>query len=197
MGTRWGSDDRPTAAGYDARWDELAAAGEDPHGEASFVEALAPRSVLDAGCGTGRVAIELARRGIEVVGVDLDAGFIEHARAKAPTLEWHHADLVSVSLDRRFDVVVAAGNVMIFLSPGTEGDVLANLARHLEPGGRLVTGFQLDADRLPLDRFDALAEAQGLSLFARFATWSGKPFRGGGYAVSVLVTRDIGTRPSH
>lgn len=40
---------------YDARWDRLAAAGEDVHGEAEFVMAYAPRSVLDGGCGTGRV----------------------------------------------------------------------------------------------------------------------------------------------
>ena len=57
---------------YDARWDRLAAAGEEVHGEADFVMALRPTSVLDAGCGTGRVAIELARRGVEVVGVDAD-----------------------------------------------------------------------------------------------------------------------------
>lgn len=196
MGTRWASDDRPTGAGYDARWDELSAAGEDPHGEASFVASFVPRTVLDAGCGTGRVGIELARRGIEVVGVDLDGGFIDHARAKAPGLEWHHADLATVSLGRRFDVVVGAGNVMIFLTPGTERDVLANLARHVEPAGRIITGFQVRADRLPLERFDALAAAEGLSLSARFATWGGDAFLGGEYAVSVLVPTEFkGSHP--
>ncbi|MEQ1788221.1 MAG: SAM-dependent methyltransferase, partial [Acidimicrobiales bacterium] len=53
----WDGDD------YQARFDRLAAAGDDVHGEATFVRAYAPRSVLDAGCGTGRVAIELARGG--------------------------------------------------------------------------------------------------------------------------------------
>lgn len=197
MGSRWGSDDRPTAVSYDARWDELAAAGEDPHGEASFVATFAPRTVLDAGCGTGRVGIELARRGIGVVGVDLDGGFIEHARAKAPGLEWHHADLATVSLGRRFDVIVAAGNVMIFLAPGAEGDVLANLARHVEPHGCIVAGFQVRSDRLPLERFDALAAAAGLSLSDRFATWSADEFLGGEYAVSVLVPTEIDDLQSH
>src|SRR3954451_22003786 len=69
--SRWGSGDRPNADEYDARWRAKAAAGEDPHGEATFVAAFSPSSVLDAGCGTGRVAIELARRGIETCGVDL------------------------------------------------------------------------------------------------------------------------------
>jgi len=58
------------------------------HGEATFVEALGVRRVLDAGCGTGRVAIELARRGLDVVGVDADPGMLSAARAKAPELEW-------------------------------------------------------------------------------------------------------------
>ena len=197
MSTRWGSDPRPSGAHYDARWAELTAAGEDPHGEADFVAAFRPRSVLDAGCGTGRVAIELARRGIDVVGVDLDAGFIEHARAKAPTIDWQHSDLATVELARRFDVVVAAGNVMIFLAPGTEAMVLANLARHCAPDGRVVTGFSLRADQLPLDRFDALAGQAGLSVCDRFAAWDRSRFSGGDYAVSVLVPGLKGASGTH
>ncbi len=147
--------------------------------------AFAPATVLDAGCGTGRVAIELARRGIETVGVDLDAGFIERARLKAPDLEWHCADLASVELGRRFDLVVAAGNVMIFLAPGSEAAVLANFARHLGPDGHLVTGFQIQEDGMDLDEFDLLAAGAGLSLGARYATWDMVPYEGGAYAVSV------------
>ena len=198
MSTRWSSDDRPSGADYDARWAQLAADGHDPHGEASFVAAMGPRSVLDAGCGTGRVAIELAHRGIEVAGVDLDAGFIDRARDKAPELAWHHADLATMDLGRRFDaVVVAAGNVMIFLTPGSEGAVLANLARHIEPAGRIVTGFQVSESRLPLTVFDRLAAEVDLHVSDRFATWSRDLYRGGDYAVSVLVKTDIEGSPSH
>ena len=60
---------------YEARF----AVGDAVHGEADLVASLAPTSVLDAGCGTGRVAIELARRGIEVVGVDADPDMLERA----------------------------------------------------------------------------------------------------------------------
>ena len=69
---------------YQRRFDELAASGVDVHGEADFVMRFAPQSVLDAGCGTGRVGIELARRGIEVVGVDVDASMLATARKTAP-----------------------------------------------------------------------------------------------------------------
>jgi hypothetical protein len=76
---------------------------------------------------------------------------------------------------------------MIFLVPGSEGAALANLRTHLAPGGKMVTGFQVRADRLPLARFDAVAAESGLTVIERFATWSGDPYRGGDYAVSVLI----------
>jgi SAM-dependent methyltransferase len=184
--TRWGREGSPAAHDYDAQWERLAARGIDPHGEVAFLMAYAPASVLDAGCGTGRVAIELARRGVDTVGVDLDDQLLAAARAKAPDVPWLLADLATVDLGRTFDVVVLAGNVMIFVAPGTEAAVLANLRAHLAPGGRLVAGFQVHADRLRLADFDAHAEASGLTLTERFATWEREPYTGGDYAVSVL-----------
>lgn len=170
----------------------MAAAGQNPHGEADFVERFAPRTVLDAGCGTGRVAIELTRRGIRCVGVDLDARMLGAARRNAPQVEWHESDLTTFDLrddhgaPRRFDVAVAAGNVMIFLAPGSEATAVARVAAHLTPGGRFIAGFQLGGGRLPLDAFDAAAAAAGLELESRHATWDGAPFvSGGDYAVSV------------
>ncbi len=182
---RWLTEAAGRSQTYDQRWEDLAAAGQNVHGEADLTESLGPRSVLDAGCGTGRVAVELARRGLEVTGVDVDASMLEKARAKAPALSWIHADLAGVDLGRTFDAVVLAGNVMIYLSAGTEGTVVANLARHVEPGGALVAGFSLEPGRLDLATYDTDAQAAGLVLADRWATWDRQPFRGGGYAVSV------------
>ncbi len=184
--TRWGRETRADASEYDAQWDRMAARGIDPHGEVAFVMGYEPASVLDAGCGTGRVAIELARRGIDVAGVDLDESLLAAARRKAPEIPWHLADLVTVDLGRTFDVVVLAGNVMIFVMPGTEAAVLANLRTHLAPGGRLVAGFQVQPDRLPLATFDAHSEESGLVVTERLASWDRAPYTGGNYAVSVL-----------
>ena len=186
MSSRWQrSGSAPRGDDYDARWKSLEAAGHDPHGEATFVMRYAPRTVLDAGCGTGRVAIELARRGVDAAGVDLDRAMLDTARRKAPDLTWVEADLATVDLGRRFDVVVMAGNVMIFVEPGTEALVIARMAAHLEPGGRVIAGFQLD-QTLGADRYDELATAAGLVLEDRFATWDGDPFVAGGrYAVTV------------
>lgn len=173
---------------YDRRFEELERAGTDVHGEAAFVETLGVRSVLDAGCGTGRVAIELARRGLDVAGVDLDPAMLAAARSKAPELTWVEADLATVDLGRRFDAVVMAGNVMIFLSPGTHGTVLRTLARHVRPGGFLVAGFQLGP--LPLRTYDELTAAAGLDLHERWSTWDRRPWEpDGDYAVSVHVAR--------
>lgn len=141
---------------------------------------------MDAGCGTGRVAIELARRGYETVGVDLDETMLDTARRKAPQLEWHRDDLRELQLGRTFDVVVAAGNVMIFLMPQSEATVVRRLAEHLNPDGLLVAGFQLAGNRLPLAEYDEHAAAAGLTLIDRFATWSREPFvDSGDYAVSI------------
>lgn len=170
---------------YDEKWARLEAAGVSIHGEADFVCRFSPASVLDAGCGTGRVAIELARRGVDVVGVDLDPPMIAAARAKAPELEWVEADLCEVSLARRFDIVVAPGNVMIFLRSGSEAACIANLATHLAPGGLLISGFQLD-HTYGLDHYDDDCASAGLTLVERRSTWEAAPFADGDdYAVSV------------
>lgn len=185
MSSRWSAHDSvPRGADYDRRWAELAAAGTSIHGEADFICRFEPETLLDAGCGTGRVAIELASRGIEVVGVDLDPLMLVEARAKAPLLEWVEADLLNVSLDRQFDVVAMPGNVMIFVRPGTEAAVIANMARHIRRGGALIAGFQLD-HTFSLDRYDADCASAGLALESRFSTWTGDPFQHGDYAVSV------------
>jgi SAM-dependent methyltransferase len=171
---------------YDARYDERAAAGENVHGEADFVMGYAPASVLDAGSGTGRVARELARRGIDVVGVDLDEDMLATARRRSPELRWEQADLASFDLARTFDLAVAAGNVMILLTPGTEPAVLAALARHLRTGGLLVAGFQARPAHLGIAEYDRLAAGAGFTLAERFATWDREPWRAdSGYAVSV------------
>jgi SAM-dependent methyltransferase len=188
--SRWNRTSAPRGDDYDARWRALAASGQSIHGEADFVMSFGPATVLDAGCGTGRVAVELARRGVDVVGVDLDAAMLDTARAKAPALEWFLSDLASLDLrgsdgaTRRFDIVVAPGNVMIFVEPGSEATVIARCAAHLADGGRLIAGFQLG--RLTLEDYDRCATAAGLRLEARYCTWGGDPWApGADYAVSV------------
>jgi len=197
MSTRWqGRDDVPRGDDYDRRWQRLAAQGANIHGEADLVSDLLAAEggtrVLDAGCGTGRVAIELARRGYTVAGVDADDRMLATARDKGPGLRWAHADLsalgdtaISGVTDTVFDIALLAGNVMIFVTPGTEAAVLRRLTDRLAPGGLLVAGFSLQPGRLGLADYDRFARDAGLILRERWATWDRQPFTGGDYAVSV------------
>ena len=145
-------------------------------------------TVLDAGCGTGRVAIELSRRGFAVAGIDADPDMLAAARAKAPALTWLHGDLSdtgALAATAAADLVLLAGNVMILLEPGTEALVLTNPADRLTPGGLLVAGLRLQSEGVTLDRYDELAAASGLQSVARWASWDREPFEDGDHAVSV------------
>ena len=170
---------------YQRRLDALAESGAAVHGEADFVAGLCPHTVLDAGCGTGRVARELARRGIGVLGIDRDASMIATARRLSPELDWEQGDVARADLGgRRFDVVVMAGNVPLFTPEDERAGLVAGCARHLGADGRLVAGFQLDRG-YSLERYDRHCLEAGLAVVGRFATWEGEPFDGGDYAVSV------------
>jgi SAM-dependent methyltransferase len=191
MSGPWENSDVPRGRAYDRRFEDLEAAGMDMHGEAALVASFAPEpaSVLDAGCGTGRVAIELNRRGHAVVGVDVDEAMLEAARAKAPDLVWVHGDLADPGLDlggQTFDIVVMAGNVLIFVPPGSEGRVLQNAARWLRPGGLLVTGYTARPDGFGPAQHDTMAAHSGLVLQDRWSTWEQHPYTPGDrYAVAV------------
>ncbi len=182
--TDWKGDD------YQARFDSLASTGVDMHGEATFVRGFHPSSVLDAGCGTGRVAIELARHGIDVVGVDVEPSMLGVAEGVAPHLAWVEADLTAFDLQRQFDAVILAGNVPLFTPAGTQSKMIECCARHVAPGGILVLGFSLGRG-YGLDELDSNATAAGLELVDRFATWDAEPFdpARSNYAVSVFRPR--------
>ncbi|MEH3067310.1 MAG: class I SAM-dependent methyltransferase [Aeromicrobium erythreum] len=186
---RWFTDtDEGHSTWYRDRFRDLEAEGADLEGEARFVDALAPRGagpgeagppgggarILDAGCGAGRLGGALHHRGHDVVGVDADEVLVAEARATRPGPTWLVADLLDVDLGARFDVVVSAGNVMVFLAPGTEQEVVANLARHVADDGALVLGFRLDRHYGLADLDDHLAAA-GFAVEQRFATWDLRP----------------------
>ena len=171
---------------YDERFEKLSAAGHHVHGEADFIASFNPSSILDAGCGTGRIAIELARRGFEITAVDLDADMIAAARRKSPHMAWRVDDLARMQLPRRFGVVAMPGNVMIFCEPDDRRLIVHNMAQHLEPGGTLIAGFTIEPDGYTLQQWDGHCAASGLDLVERYSTWDRDPYSAeGNYHVSV------------
>jgi SAM-dependent methyltransferase len=198
--TRWQQIARDTvgadyAEQYAARFRAMAARGEDVHGEATFVAELVdkPARVLDAGCGTGRVAIRLAELGYDVIGVDIDASMLLQAREEAPELDWRVGDLADLDTGQVFDVVLVVGNTIPLLEPGTLDGAAQHLAAQLDVIGLLVCGFGLDDAHLPrgcpatpLADVEAAFAAAGLEPLARFSTWDRAPFdEKSGYVVTV------------
>ena len=108
-----------------------------------IVEALglsAGDRVLDVGCGPGRHAHELARRGIAVHGIDISDRFVEIARAEAPDgATFERLDARSLPFDGEFDAVVCLcqGAFGLMTASGEDDVVVDGMVRALRAGGRL------------------------------------------------------------
>lgn len=178
---------------YVERFRAMAAEGRDIVGEARFIDALvAPGShVLDAGCGSGRIAAELARRGHRVVGYDVDPVLIEAAAADFEGPVWLVGDLAEMDMavhgiDELFDAIVSCGNVMAFLAPSTRREVLTRMRDHLAPHGRIAIGFGAGRG-YGFDDYRADAAAVGLTMDLELSTWDLRPFEeSSDFMVSVL-----------
>ena len=109
--------------------------------------ALSPgMRVLDVGCGPGRHALALARRGLDVVGVDISRGFVElatsTARAEGLTARFERMDARELIFDEEFDVAISLcqggfGLVGRVEDGEADGTVLAGASRALKPAGQL------------------------------------------------------------
>ena len=99
--------------------------------------------VLELGCGTGRVCLELARGGTEVVGVDLSPAMLETARTRATSeglgVTLALGDIRSFELDQTFGLVIIAFNTFNhMLEDAAVSDCLAAVRRHMNASSRLV-----------------------------------------------------------
>jgi len=191
--TRWVTDtNEGHSQWYIERFRTMAREGVDLAGEARLVDAMVERDarILDAGCGPGRLGAELHARGHRVVGVDADPELIAAAEEDHPGPRWLVADLAELDLASQgepepFDAAVLAGNVIAFLAPGTEEEVLRRVGAHVKPEGFVVVGFHVN--RVPLDEFDHDVEKAGLRIEHRFATWDLKAWNDeADFAVTVL-----------
>ena len=100
----------------------------------------APKTILDMGCGTGRLAIALAERGHRVTGADPSAGMMQVARNRpgAARVRWVDSDAAHLALETRFDLIIMTGHVFqVFLEDDDVRATLRALRRHLAPSGKL------------------------------------------------------------
>ncbi len=100
----------------------------------------APGRVLDIGCGSGRLTVELERRGWQAVGIDTHAGRLDQARARSSEVEWRLEDMDSPLRfrDGELDAVVSRCSMMIGADPVA---TLREVRRVLRPGGVVLTAI--------------------------------------------------------
>ena len=150
--------------------------------------------VLDVGCGPGRHAHELARRGIEVVGIDVSATFVDLARRDAPTgATFVQCDARTMAFDEEFDAAISLcqGAFGLAGGPGSDpapldpdGAILERVAAAVRPGGRVALSafsayFQVrflesaddfDADRGVNQEETVLRDSEGVEVEAQLWT---------------------------
>jgi SAM-dependent methyltransferase len=123
---------------------------QDWPGEIAFYSGLASSAstILEVGCGTGRVSLQLARQQLDAVGLDNSSQMLEIAQRKSDALtnvRWVAADMRSFDLDQKFDLVIIPGHSFQFmLSIADQLSCLCSIRRHLAKDGTLVVHVNND-----------------------------------------------------
>jgi SAM-dependent methyltransferase len=155
--------------------------------------------VLDLGCGTGRVALDLAAHGVPVVGLDVDAALLEALRERAAgaPVETVCADARAFDLGRTFPVILAPMQTLQLLGGRDErASLLGSVRAHLEPGGVFAAaladaleGFDEDNATPPLPD---VAERDGIVYFSQPVAMKDEGERVAIHRVREVVDRDGG-----
>ena len=117
-------------------------------GECDFIEQEINRDkslkVIDIGCGTGRHAIELTKRGYNVTGVDLSEDQIKRAKEKAQeagvTIDFQTQDARNLSFDGEFDlaIMLCEGGFSLMETDEMNFEILKNATKALKDKGKLI-----------------------------------------------------------
>jgi SAM-dependent methyltransferase len=115
----------------------------------------AAASLLDVACGTGR-HLQHLRESFEVEGLDIDSQLLAAARERCPGVPFHQGSMVDFDLPRKFDVVTCLFSAIGYVqTPDAMRQAVANMARHLRPGGLLIVEPWFEPDRYWTDTVTA------------------------------------------
>ncbi len=159
---------------------------------AELAECYPDPSVLEFGIGTGRLAIELHRRGLRVAGIEASTRMVAALRDKAPTAQIDIAigDYISTRVPGSFSLVVLVfNNILDPRGRRAQLSIFENAARHLAPGGCFVidTIILRSWRRIAATpsfrnvyaspgELDVMAHEHGMTRIARYSSWTRTAF---------------------
>jgi len=138
---------------YQELYEDFETYGDEPYvqntaAEVDFLEQILlsdrSKSILDVGCGNGRHSLELARRGYDVLGVDLSKSMLEQgrhvARSEKLTVDFRHYDARKLDFQNQFDlaIMLCEGAFWLMEEDAMDFLILSNIFNALKPGGKLV-----------------------------------------------------------
>jgi SAM-dependent methyltransferase len=145
--------DERIARRYDATSADMFAPDVLDPAVAFLAEHVGKGAALELGIGTGRVALPLSRRGVDVHGIELSPAMVEQMRTKpgADKIGVTVGDFATATVGRTFTLAYLVFNTITNLMTQDEQvDCFRNVAAHLEPGGRFVIEvFVPELQRLP------------------------------------------------
>jgi SAM-dependent methyltransferase len=143
------------AEGYARRiYDELKDKPIDRQLLDELAQSLSGRGVIcDLGCGPGQVARYLHDHGAQVVGVDLSAGQVDHARRLNPDIDFFQGDMLALDFPDEAWAGIAAFYSIIHIPRQKVVDALLEIKRVLQPGGLLLMAFHIGDETIHLDEW--------------------------------------------
>ena len=123
-----------------------------------FLVPLADGGALELAIGTGRIAVPLAARGVDVTGIDITPDMVAQLREKTDTIPVQLGDMTTTRVDGSFSLVYLVFNTIVNLSTQqAQVACFRNAAAHLAPGGC----FLIEADVLPEQARNVFALTDG------------------------------------